>query len=231
MLPPTPNMKSESTRGLERVWRNSMSDRIAVYVHGDDPISEAGVAAQLRGRPEAYVVERGCIDDAIVAVVVTDEIDEAAVRVVRGIQRGGCPRVVLVATQLDDNGLMIAVEAGVSGVLRRREASPEVLARAVVAAANGDGTLAPDLIGRLMNQVSRLQQDVLTPRGIGPDGLSSREREVLKLLADGLGTNEIASALAYSERTIKNVIHDVTTRLNLRNRSHAVAYAVKAGIV
>ena len=208
-----------------------MSDRVAVYVHGDDPISEAGVAAQLRGRPEAYVVDRGCVDDAVVAVVVTDEIDEAAVRVVRGIQRGGCPRVVLVATQLDDNGLMIAVEAGVSGVLRRREASPEVLARAVVAAANGDGTLAPDLIGRLLNQVSRLQQDVLTPRGIGPDGLSGREREVLKLLADGLGTNEIASALAYSERTIKNVIHDVTTRLNLRNRSHAVAYAVKAGIV
>ena len=208
-----------------------MSDRLPVYVHGEDPISEAGVAAQLRGRPEAYVVERGCIDDAVVAVVVTDEIDEAAVRVVRGIQRGGCPRVVLVTTQLDDNGLMMAVEAGVSGVLRRREASPEVLARAVVAAANGDGTLAPDLIGRLLNQVSRLQQDVLTPRGIGPDGLSGREREVLKLLADGLGTNEIASALAYSERTIKNVIHDVTTRLNLRNRSHAVAYAVKAGIV
>ena len=72
---------------------------------------------------------------------------------------------------------------------------------------------------------------MLTPRGIGPDGLSGREREVLKLLADGLGTNEIALALAYSERTIKNVIHDVTTRLNLRNRSHAVAYAVKAGIV
>ena len=223
-----------------------MSDRLAVYVHGEDPISEAGVAAQLRGRPEAYVVERGCIDDAVVAVVVTDVIDEATVRVVRGIQRGGCPRVVLVTTQLDDNGLMIAVEAGVSGVLRRREATPEVLARAVVAAANGDGTLAPDLVGRLLNQVSRLQQDVLTPRGIGPDGLSGREREVLKLLADGLsgrerevlklladglGTNEIAISLAYSERTIKNVIHDVTTRLNLRNRSHAVAYAVKAGIV
>jgi DNA-binding NarL/FixJ family response regulator len=208
-----------------------MSDRIAVYVHGEDPISEAGVAAQLRGRPEAYVVERGCIDDAVVAVVVTDQIDASTVQVVRGIQRGGCPRVVIVATQLDDNGLMTAVEAGVSGVLRRREASPEVLAAAVVAAARGNGTLAPDLVGRLLNQVSRLQRDVLTPRGIGPDGLSVREREVLKLLADGLGTNEIAIELAYSERTIKNVIHDVTTRLNLRNRSHAVAYAVKAGIV
>ncbi len=208
-----------------------MSDRIAVYVHGEDPISEAGVAAQLRGRPEAYVVERGCIDDAVVAVVVTDQIDASTVQVVRGIQRGGCPRVVIVTTQLDDNGLMTAVEAGVSGVLRRREASPEVLAAAVVAAARGNGTLAPDLVGRLLDQVSRLQRDVLTPRGIGPDGLSVREREVLKLLADGMGTNEIANELAYSERTIKNVIHDVTTRLNLRNRSHAVAYAVKAGIV
>jgi DNA-binding NarL/FixJ family response regulator len=208
-----------------------MSDRLAVYVHGEDPISEAGVAAQLRGRPECYVVDRGCVDDAVVAVVVTDEIDETTVRVVRGIQRGGCPRVVLVATQLDDNDLMTAIEAGVSAVLRRREASPEVLAHAVVAAANGDGALAPDLIGRLLNQVNRLQNDVLTPRGIGPDGLNTREREVLKLLADGFGTNEIASTLAYSERTIKNVIHDMTTRLNLRNRSHAVAYAVKAGIV
>src|SRR4029079_10452188 len=138
------------------------------------------------------------------AGVVTDEADAAAVRVVRGIQRGGCPRVVLVSTQLDDNGLMIAVEAGVSGGLRRREASPEVLARAVVAAANGDGTLAPDLIGRLLNQVSRLQQDVLTPRGIGPDGLSSREREVLKLLADGLGTNDNDNELAFSDRTISH---------------------------
>ena len=53
-----------------------MSARIAVYVHGDDPISKAGVAAQLRGRPETYVVEVEAIDEAAVAVVVTDEIDE-----------------------------------------------------------------------------------------------------------------------------------------------------------
>ena len=139
--------------------------------------------------------------------------------------------MVLVATQLDDNALMIAVEAGVSGVLRRQRGQPDVLARAGDRRGTGDGTLAPDLLGRLLTQVSRLQQDVLTPRGIGRDGLSDREREVLKLLADGLDTTEIATQLAYSERTIKNIIHDVTTRLNLRNRSHAVAYAIKAGIV
>jgi DNA-binding NarL/FixJ family response regulator len=54
---------------------------------------------------------------------------------------------------------------------------------------------------------------------------------VLRLVADGLDTTEIARRMAYSERTVKNVIHDVTTRLNLRNRSHAVAYAVREGLI
>lgn len=208
-----------------------MSHRIPVFVYADDPISQAGVAAQLRGRPETYVLGSEAIDEADVAVVVINAIDEASIRVVRGIQRGGCPKVVLVARDLDDNGLMIAVEANVAGILRHQEATPERLADAVVAAMRGNGTLAPDLIGRLLDQVSRLQRNVLLPRGIGGDGLTDREREVLRLLADGLATSEISQQLSYSERTIKNVIHEVTTRLNLRNRSHAVAYAVKAGIV
>ena len=62
-------------------------------------------------------------------------------------------------------------------------------------------------------------------------GLAPREVEVLRLLADGLDTSEIARKLAYSERTVKNVVHDVTTRLQLRNRSHAVAYALREGLI
>jgi DNA-binding NarL/FixJ family response regulator len=52
---------------------------------------------------------------------------------------------------------------------------------------------------------------------------------VLKLLADGMDTGEIAATLNYSERTIKNVLHGLMSRLDLRNRSHAVAYALRAG--
>lgn len=208
-----------------------MTERLAVWVHSDDPISQAGVAAQLRGRPEAYVLDRESADLAHVVVVVADDIDEALERSVRAIRLRSSARVVLVVTRLDDSGLMRAVGSGVAGVLRRTETTPERLACAVVSAMNGDGTLAPDLIGRLLHHVNRLQHDVLTPRGLGADGLTERERHVLQLLSQGLGTQEIAGKLAYSERTIKNVIHDVTTRLNLRNRSHAVAYAVKAGIV
>jgi DNA-binding NarL/FixJ family response regulator len=136
-----------------------------------------------------------------------------------------------VVAGLDDAGLMTAVEVGAQAVLRRREATPERLADAVAAAAQGDGTLAPDLLGRLLDQMSRLQRQVLAPRGIGPAGLSDREVDVLRLLADGYDTGDIARTLAYSERTIKNTIHDVTSRLNLRNRSHAVAYAVKSGLI
>jgi DNA-binding NarL/FixJ family response regulator len=72
---------------------------------------------------------------------------------------------------------------------------------------------------------------VLGPRGIVFTGLAPREVEVLRLLADGLDTAEIARRLCYSERTVKNVVHDVTTRLQLRNRSHAVAYALREGLI
>jgi DNA-binding NarL/FixJ family response regulator len=208
-----------------------MTGRVRVFVFGEDPISQAGVATQLRGRPEVLVVEDGEIDAADVAVVIVDEMHEESARTVRAVQRNGCPRVVLVVATLDDAGLMVAVEVGACAVLRRREATPERLAAAVEAAAQGDGTLAPDLLGRLMSQMGRLQRQVLAPRGIGPTGLTDRELEVLRLLADGLDTGEIAQRLAYSERTIKNIIHDLTSRLNLRNRSHAVAYAVKAGLI
>ena len=59
--------------------------------------------------------------------------------------------------------------------------------------------------------------------------VTRRERQVLALLAEGHSTREVAQRLAYSERTIKNVLQDFTTRLQLRNRTQAVAYAVRRG--
>jgi DNA-binding NarL/FixJ family response regulator len=205
--------------------------RVRVFVFGEDGISQAGVATQLRSRPDILIVDDADIDSAEVAVVIVDGLDESGARTVRAIQRNGCPRVVLVVSDLDDSGLMGAVEVGACGVLRRRETTPERLEAAVMAAVQGDGTLAPDLLGRLMVQMSRLQRDVLAPRGIRPSGVTDRELDVLRLLADGFDTAEIAGRLAYSERTIKNVIHDLTSRLNLKNRLHAVAYAMKAGLI
>ena len=208
-----------------------MAERISVYVYAHDPISQAGLASQLRARPEIMIVEND-IDSAAVAVVVVDEVDEETTRVVKAIQRNnGIPRVVLVVTRLDDAGMLAGVEAGACGLLRRSDAQPERLVEAILSAATGDGSVPADLLGRLLEHVGRLQRQVLSPLGLTMSGLTEREIEVLRLVADGLDTAEIAGSLSYSERTIKNIIHDVTARLNLRNRSHAVAYAVRQGLI
>jgi DNA-binding NarL/FixJ family response regulator len=119
----------------------------------------------------------------------------------------------------------------VAGLVRRAEATPERLAKAVCAAARGEGSVPPDLLGKLLAQVGRLQRQLLHPRGLTLNGMSTREIDILRLVAEGLDTAEIAGKLCYSERTVKNVLHDITTRLQLRNRSHAVAYALKQGLI
>ena len=209
----------------------SLSGRVKVYVHATDPVSATGVAGELRQRPEVLVVDEADSRSARVAVVVTDEVDPSTMCAMRAIQREGCQRMVMVVTRLDDASLLAAVEAGACGILRRSEAVADRIVEAVLTAAKGDGSVPPDLLGRLLDQMSRLQRQVLAPRGLSLSGFSDRELDVLRLLSEGWDTNEIATKLAYSERTVKNVIHDITARLHLRNRSHAVAYAVRQGLI
>jgi DNA-binding NarL/FixJ family response regulator len=208
-----------------------MHDRVRVFLYANDPISQTGIAGQLRSRPEILMVEDGDVDRAQVAVVVVDHVDDEATRVAKAIQRNGCPRVVMVVTHLDEAGLLGAIEAGACGFLRRADSHPQTLIAAVLSAASGDGSVPPDLLGRLLRQVSMLQQQVLTPRGLSFGGLTTREVDVLKLLADGLDTAQVANHLSYSERTVKNVVQDITRRHNLRNRTHAVAYALRQGLI
>lgn len=203
-------------------------ERISVCVHASDPVSYAGVASQLRPRPEVLVL--GPEEDVRAAVVVADSVDEETLRMLRRLQHAGCPAVLVVAG-IDDSGLAAAVEAGVAGLVRRNDATPERLAHAVCAAARGEGTVPPDLLGRLLAQVGRIQRQVLSPRGLVLNGLSQREIDILRFVAEGMDTVEIAAKLAYSERTVKNVLHDITSRLHLRNRAHAVAYALKQGLI
>lgn len=223
--------RDEPAHGALAGEEDDVAEQIPTYVYASDPLSQAGVTSHLRPRPEVRVVPAEELAQAVVAVVVTDEVDDAALRVLRAVQRGGVPRTVLVATVLDDGALVAAAEAGVSGLLRRCDATPEGLARVIVRVAAGDGEVPPDLLARLLGQVGRLQRQVLAPRGLSFTGLSDREARVLRLVADGHDTAEIATTLCYSERTVKNVLHDVTTRLQLRNRSHAVAYALREGLI
>lgn len=208
-----------------------MGQLVSVYVYANDPILQAGVSSQLRESPEVSVVDQTELDRADVAIVVTDLVDETILRILRAIRRGGAPRTVLIAASLDEATVVAAAEAGVSGLLRRSEVTVGRLLDVIEKVAAGEAAVPSDLLARLLDQVGRLQRQVLAPRGLRFSGLSEREIEVLRLLADGLDTGEIARRLSYSERTIKAVLHDVTARFQLRSRAHAVAYAVREGLI
>lgn len=204
---------------------------IPVHVTAADPLSRAGTISQLRAAGDVTVVDGDELESGGVALVVADEVDSETTRTIRTLRRRGVDRIALLVGRLDDKGLLAAVEAGVAGVLRRSEATPGNLASAIRAVASGEGLLPPDLLGRLLDQVGQLQRQVLAPRGLTFSGLTERELSVLRLLADGYDTAEVGQQLFYSERTVKNIVHDLTSRLELRNRTHAVAYALRQGLI
>jgi DNA-binding NarL/FixJ family response regulator len=206
-------------------------EQIPVVVCAADPLSRAGIISQLR-RINGFSI--ASVDDppaGAIALVVADGMNDDVAGDLRALRGRGIARVVLLVTRVDDRDLLAAVEAGVSGVIRRSEATAGNMATAIRSAAAGEGTLSPDLLGRLLRQVGQLQRQVLTPRGLTFSGLTERETSVLRLLAQGNDTAEVGRQLFYSERTVKNIIHDVTSRLDLRNRAHAVAYAIREGLI
>ncbi|MER7734625.1 response regulator transcription factor [Streptomyces erythrochromogenes] len=205
--------------------------RIPVEVHASDPLSHAGANGQLRRQPEVELVEEMAGRPGTVAVLLVDALDETTLSRLRRLTRTEGTRVVLVARALREAELLQVVECGVRAIVWRREATEDRLLQAVRAAARGDGDLPSDLIARLITQVGSMQRSAEGLPGAPAAGLVQREVDVLRLIADGLSTDEIAGKLAYSERTVKNVMHGLTTRLHLRNRAHAVAYALREGYI
>nr|WP_066927558.1 response regulator transcription factor [Streptomyces sp. NBRC 110611] len=203
--------------------------RIPVTVYAADPISLAGVRSQLGRHPEIELCEEPRSGPGAVGLLVGEALDEASLTRLRRIARSEGARAVLVVGALREAELLDIIECGIGVIVWRHEATAHRLVQAVRAAARGDGDLPADLLGRLINQVGALHRTTAGRPGASSSGLTPREVDVLRLVAEGLDTGEIASKLSFSERTVKNVVHGLTTRLHLRNRAHAVAYALREG--
>jgi DNA-binding NarL/FixJ family response regulator len=208
-----------------------LTDRTRVFVAASDPVSRAGIASQLGSDRGMETVEERQVNADVVALVVGDQMDEKTAQAIRDLRRRGVERIVLIVTRVSNSGLVSALNSGVSRVIRRSEATALNLSEAIRAAAVGEGALPPDLLGRLLDQVGRLERSVLIPSGSSFAVLTDREIKALELLADGLDTAEVGRRLFCSERTVKNIVHHVTSRLKLRNRTQAVAYALKHGLI
>jgi DNA-binding NarL/FixJ family response regulator len=205
--------------------------RITVCVHAGDPVTRSGLNAQLRVHPELHVIEPAAGITPMVAVIAAESADEEALQLMRGLRAHGCEHEVLVVSSLSDEELVAVVEAGAGSIVWRSHACESSLAQAVINAADGEAALPPEILKRLLKQVTRLRQHVLQPRGLAFSGLSDREKDILRLAAEGHDTEEIARELAYSKRTVTTDLHNVAVRYHLRNRTHTVAYAIREGLI
>jgi DNA-binding NarL/FixJ family response regulator len=208
--------------------------KIMVTVHDDDPLSRAGVVALLRNQSEMIVVEDpGAAEEnraASVAVIIVDLLDETTVGQLRKLVVDRKKRVVLVTKELDEEQIQLVVDAGVQNIVWRRHATVDQIAKAVHIASLGKGMVPSDLLPCLLEQMRRTRHDDRANSPVGAE-LTEREIAVLRLAAEGSDTKEIAERLSYSERTVKGLLHDLMVRMRLRNRTQAVAFAVREGYI
>ncbi len=137
-------------------------------------------------------------------------------------------RIVMVTVSDDDDHLFDAIKSGAEGYLLKNM-SREELSDVLTAIAAGETAFSRGLAAKILEEYSRLARE--GPAQEESDGLTSREREVVQLVADGSTNREIAATLFISENTVKFHMNNILAKLHLRNRAQAVAYAIRTGLV
>jgi DNA-binding NarL/FixJ family response regulator len=144
------------------------------------------------------------------------------------VAAGGGVRVLILTTFEQDDYIFGALRAGASGFLLKR-ARPEELIAAVHTIAAGDSLLSPSVTRRVIDRMAQQPSPELADH-TKLDELTPRERQVLRLAAQGLSNREIAGALTVEESTIRTHVKRVLMKLDLRDRIQIVIFAYETGI-
>jgi DNA-binding NarL/FixJ family response regulator len=206
---------------------------IRVLVVDDHPIVRQGLVSVLGDEDDFEVVgEAGSGREAIARVqrlqpdVVLLDLEMADLDGVEAIPQLLASRPslgILVFTAYDSHERVLgAVRAGARGYLLKG-ASADEIARGIRAVNAGGSYLEPRV-------TSKLIAEVVSPRRAGL-GLSAREKEVLRLVADGLPTKQISASLSITERTVKFHVNSIFRKLGADNRAQAVALAAQRGLL
>ena len=179
-----------------------------VKVVGEASDGDEGVKVALATKPDVVLMD--------VSMPGSDGID--ATRKLVGADNR--QRVVMLTMHVDRDIIDRAIKAGAVGYLTKDATISEVI-EAIRLAANGDRPMSPRLAAAMLNEAKKDSEALI----------SAREEEVLQLVADGLGTTEIADKLYISQKTVKNHLASIYEKLNARDRTQAVLMAVKMGIV
>ena len=211
---------------------------VRVVVVDDQTVIREGLVTLLETMPDIEVVGAAADGEEAVSLVASAAPDVVLMDLrmprVHGVEatariRADHPetQVVVLTTYADDESVLGALRAGAIGYLTK-DAGRDHIRRALEAAASGQAVLDPTVQARLVDVASAVAP---AEEGPLPDGLTGREGEVLRLIAEGLSNPEIAEQLYVSEVTIKTHVNHIFTKTGSRDRSQAVAYAHRRGLV
>jgi DNA-binding NarL/FixJ family response regulator len=198
-------------------FRAILDSRLEIEVVGEAENGAQAVALAQRRQPDVILMD-----------IRMPELD--GIEATRKLVAAGSPARIIVLTTFDlDEYVHAAIRAGASGFLLK-DVTPAKLVEAIGIVAQGDALLAPSVTRRLLERfattlpVADRSSDALAE-------LTSREIEVLRLLAGGMSNAEIAAELVVSEATVKTHISSVLRKLGLRDRVQAVIVAYQTGLV
>jgi DNA-binding NarL/FixJ family response regulator len=134
-------------------------------------------------------------------------------------------KVLILTTFETDSNVIQALKAGASGYVLK-DSSADAIASSVVAVMSGEKVMASAVANRVLEMLT----GTTTPKEFY-DGLTNREIEILKLLANGMANKQIAYRLKISEKTVRNHVSNTYEKLGIYDRSQAVLYAVRKGLV
>lgn len=206
---------------------------IRVVLVDDHPLFRDGVVGLLRATPDTEVVGIGGSGTEAVALAAELRPDVlvldlhmpggGGVEATRRIRAADPDARILVLTMDDADARVVdAVRAGARGYLLK-ESEPEELLHAIAAVARGEAVFGSALAGRLAGWFA-------ADRAVPFAGLTAREREVLALVARGLGNAAIAERLGLAPKTVRNLVSALLVKLQVTDRSAAIVKAREAGL-
>jgi DNA-binding NarL/FixJ family response regulator len=216
-----------------------MSAAIRVLVVDDDPLVRAGLAMILHAAPgltlvgeaadgsEAVPAVDAYAPDVVLMDIRMPKLDGlAATELVRA--RPDPPEVIVLTTFHADEYVLRALRAGASGFLLK-DTRPRELLNAIEVIAAGDALIAPGITRRLIAEFAARQDPTQPPAALAE--LTDREREILRLVAEGLSNAEIAGRLVISPLTAKTHVSNVLRKLDCHDRAALVALAYETGFI
>ncbi|WP_324715664.1 response regulator transcription factor [Carboxydochorda subterranea] len=211
--------------------------QVRILVADDHEVVRIGLRSLLERIPEFAVV--GEADTGSRAVELTDSLQpDVVVMDIRMPELNGveaCRRikerhpgvkVIMLTSYPDDEAVFGAVMAGASGYVLKEVNSMD-LVDAIRTVARGESLLDPSVTGKLLDRVRNMTAEEAQPH----EKLNPQERRILALIAEGKTNREIAETLYLSEKTVRNYVSMILSKLGLANRAEAAAYAVRQNMV